>query len=61
MEFWPQTDKHLPQNPFTGQFFKMTTFCIAFCESYLYTGTGLITDMKSTIFRLYELLSHHPF
>jgi hypothetical protein len=25
-----QTDKHLPQSPFTGKFFKMTTFCIVF-------------------------------
>ncbi len=32
-------DKHLPQSPFTGQFFKMTTFCIAFYESYLCTPT----------------------
>jgi hypothetical protein len=26
----PKTDKHLPQSPITGNFFKMTTFCIAF-------------------------------
>ncbi len=26
----PQTDKHLPQRPFTGQFFYMTTFCFGF-------------------------------
>jgi hypothetical protein len=32
-----QTDKHLPQSPFTGHFFKMTTFFIAFYESYLST------------------------
>ncbi len=31
----PQTDKHRPQSPLTGQFFQMTTFCIAFNESYL--------------------------
>jgi hypothetical protein len=31
----PQTDKHLPQSPFTGLFFEMTTFCIAFYESHL--------------------------
>ncbi len=36
--FGPQTEKHLPQSSFTGQFFKMTTFCIAFYESYLSTG-----------------------
>ncbi len=29
-----QTDKHLPQSPFRG-----TTFCIAFYESYLSTGS----------------------
>ncbi len=31
----PQTDKHLPQIPLTGQFFQMTTFCIAFYISSL--------------------------
>ncbi len=30
--------KHMPQNPFTGKIFWMTTFCIAFYESYLSTG-----------------------
>ncbi len=25
------SDKHLPQSPFTGQFFSMTTFCFGFC------------------------------
>jgi hypothetical protein len=33
----PQTDKHLPQCSFRGQFFLMTTFCTAFYESYLST------------------------
>jgi hypothetical protein len=32
----PQTDNHLPQSPLTSQFF-MTTFCIAFSESYFST------------------------
>ncbi len=36
----PQTDKHLPQSPLTCQFFSMTTFCIAFFESYLSTWLG---------------------
>jgi hypothetical protein len=31
----PQTDKHLSQSNFTGNFFLMTTFCIAFYESYV--------------------------
>jgi hypothetical protein len=31
----PRTDKHLPQNPFTGKFFYMTTFYIAFYQSNL--------------------------
>jgi hypothetical protein len=35
----PQTDKHLPQNPFTGKFFQMT-FCIAFYE---YCITTVVT------------------
>jgi hypothetical protein len=26
----PQADKHLPQSPFTGKFFRWSTFCIAF-------------------------------
>jgi hypothetical protein len=34
----PQTDKHLPQSPFAGQFFRKTTFFFAFYESYLSTG-----------------------
>ncbi len=33
----PQTDKHLPKSPFTGQFFYLTTFCISFYEFYLST------------------------
>jgi hypothetical protein len=38
--------KKPPQSPFTGQIFHMTTFCIAFYESYLSTvynkqGAGL--------------------
>jgi len=31
------SNKHLPHSPFTGQFLYMTTFCIAFYESYLST------------------------
>jgi hypothetical protein len=33
----PQTDEHLPQSPFTGQFLLMATFCLAFYDSYLST------------------------
>ncbi len=33
----PQTDKHLPQSPFTGKFFYITTFGIAFYQSNLST------------------------
>ncbi len=33
----PQRDKHLPQSPFTGKFFEMTTFWIVFYQSYLST------------------------
>ncbi len=33
----PQTDKHLPQSPFTDQFFLDDDFGIAFYESYLST------------------------
>jgi hypothetical protein len=35
----PQTEKQQPQSPFTRQFFLMTTFCIAFYESYLFCGS----------------------
>ncbi len=31
------SEKHLPQSPYKGQCFQMTTFCIAFYESYLST------------------------
>ncbi len=35
----PQTDKHLQQSPFTGQFFSDDDIlCITFYESYLSTG-----------------------
>jgi hypothetical protein len=37
----PQTDKHLPESHFTGQFVQMTTFCIAFSEFYLSTGSDV--------------------
>ncbi len=33
----PHTDKHPPQSLFTGKFILLTTFCIAFYESYLST------------------------
>ena len=33
----PQTDKHLAQSPFTGKFFYLTTCCIAFYQSNLFT------------------------
>ncbi len=35
------SDKYLPQSPFIGQFFQMTTFCIDFYESYLSTGLSV--------------------
>jgi hypothetical protein len=34
----PQTDKHLPQSPFTGKFFYITLFGIAFYHSSLFYG-----------------------
>jgi hypothetical protein len=30
------SDKHLPQNPFTGQFFKMTIHLLLFTSGYTY-------------------------
>jgi hypothetical protein len=35
-----QSDKELPQSPFPGHF-SMTSFCIAFCESYLSMASSL--------------------
>jgi hypothetical protein len=41
----PQTNKNLPQSPFTGQCFYVTTFGIAFYQSNLsthgYMGVGM--------------------
>jgi hypothetical protein len=31
------SDKHLPQSPFTGQFFELATICVDFYEYYLST------------------------
>jgi hypothetical protein len=50
----PQTDKHLLQSPCTGQFFQMTTFCIAFSESYLSTAI----EKCSKIFGKVNLLGY---
>jgi hypothetical protein len=36
-----QVYKHLPQRPFTGQFFQMRIFCLDFYESYLTTVARL--------------------
>jgi hypothetical protein len=45
----PQTDKHLPQSPFTGHFCSMTTFCIAFYKSYISTVFTINVCMKDTL------------
>jgi hypothetical protein len=37
----PQTDKHLPQSTFTGKFFYITTFCIAFSLFFLFYDPDL--------------------
>ncbi len=42
-----QTDKHLTQNPFTGQFFQMTTFCIDFYGSCLCTDYSMVFPQDS--------------
>ncbi len=63
----PQTGKHLPQSPFTGQLFQMTTFGIAVYQSYLSTirlipdfprpnvSNGIV-DSRQNILRSYALL-----
>ncbi len=38
----PQTDKHLPQSPFTGQLFQITTFGISFYQSNISTQPTFI-------------------
>ncbi len=65
-EVWgsgPQTDKHLPQSPLTSQFFLMTTFCIAFCESYL--SKHYIDFILKLLWRIlgsrHWRISPHPF
>jgi hypothetical protein len=42
----PQTDKHLPQSPFTRKFFLMMTLCIAFYECYLSTLPPIVYEYK---------------
>ncbi len=44
------SDKHLPQSPFTGKFFPMTTFCIDSYETCSGSGGGGGT-MQFTIAR----------
>jgi hypothetical protein len=43
----PQTEKPLPQSPFTDQFFEITTFGIAFYQSNL--STPQMQSGKETI------------
>ncbi len=48
----PQTDKHLPQSPFTHKFFLIMTFGIAFYQSNLSTTemyTGTRTHLSSSL------------
>ncbi len=59
MGFWASTDKHLQQSPITGQLFYMTTFCIAFCESYLSTAyCNQIQEHKKTNVNIYDNPEH---
>jgi hypothetical protein len=50
-----QTDKHVPQSPLTGQFFMMTTFCIAFYESYL---SMVAPSVGKQVVRVYPFSRH---
>jgi hypothetical protein len=50
----PQTDKHLPQSPFTDKFY-MLTICIAFDESYFSTFNMLRFFVMPYV-HVYELL-----
>ncbi len=64
----PQTDKHLLQSPFTGQFFEMTTFYILHCFLWVLSFYAVTTpeaecvhmdcpqhvNVHSTLFALHE-------
>jgi hypothetical protein len=49
--YGPQTDKQLPPSPFTGQFFYMRTFCIAFFD-YNLSKPEMKDDSESRHYKL---------
>ncbi len=51
----PQTDKH-PAKSLYKLFFQMTTFCIAFCESYLSTVYSVIIAEYQQVLMIYTVL-----
>ncbi len=63
---WPQTDKHLPQSPFTDKLFQMTTFCFGVCidiqsiekpaTKSLYTYKSIFLDDDILLWCLYSEL-----
>ncbi len=47
-EGWgPQTEKYMPQSPFTGQFFQMTTFCFVF---YVVSSSMVRLNFNNLVF-----------
>jgi hypothetical protein len=56
----PQTNKHMPQSPFTVNFF-MTKFRIDFCESYLSAAIWSSLSTKTIKKTLAFLMSQRNF
>jgi hypothetical protein len=64
----PQIDQHLPQSPFTGQFFKMTSFAFTSmsliflhtCHSMQILGTWTMLAWRNNNYRwIFRDQSHH--
>ncbi len=66
----PQTDKHLPQSPFTSQLFQITTFGIDFYQSNLSTSLislcllslgwyriGVLKYSQREVYSMYRIVS----
>jgi hypothetical protein len=55
----PQTDKHLPPSPFTGQFFQMATFSMSliFLRGHVFVSN---IDSRECYIYIYQILEKHP-
>jgi hypothetical protein len=52
----PQTDKHLPQSPFTGKLYLITTFGIAFYQSFYGVYPSLLNLKQFVLESKYMLI-----